>query len=48
MDLGVPSELYDDRFVNAIGVVFDVVAIYRYGVLEVTIRDGYDALRAPG
>ena len=37
MHLGVPSELLDDRLVGAVGIVFDIVAIDRDGILEVPI-----------
>ena len=40
MYLGVPSELLDNRFVYAVGVVLDVVAIDRNRVFEVAVGDG--------
>jgi hypothetical protein len=39
MDLGVPAKLLDDRFVYAVGVVLDVVAVDADGVLEVFVDD---------
>src|SRR6476646_5858093 len=39
MHLGVPAELLDDRFVDAVGVVLDVVAVDADGVLEVLVVD---------
>ena len=39
MDLGVPAELLDDRLVDAVGVVLDVVAVDADGVLEVLVDD---------
>jgi len=37
--LGVPAELLDDRLVDAVGVVLDVVAVDADGVLEVLVGD---------
>jgi hypothetical protein len=39
MDLGVPTELLDNRLVNAVGVIFDVVAVDPDGVFEVLVDD---------
>ena len=37
MNLGVPSELLDNRLVGAVGIVLDVIAIDSYCVFEIFI-----------